>query len=168
MTDDLLHVCEDGEALHYSFADLMHYHGFGYPGGVAHAFKAMQRALTLLDGGNPPERREIETRTAFRGPGGRDAFEMVTRGLTEGRYVVDAALERPERGTTLMRYVFVLSYRGSIVRLLLRDGHVRDEFIALGGKADRTAEENTRLTWLKQDMTQRLLAAPADEVYDLV
>lgn len=165
---DLLRVREDGKDLAYSFADLMHYHGFGFPGGVAHAFKVMQRALPLLDGGNPPERREIEIRTAFKGLGARDAFEMVTRGLTEGRYVVDEALERPERGTSLMRYVFVLSYRGTTVRLLIRDGHVRDEFIVLGSKPSRTPEEDERLTWLKQDMADRLLAAPAAEVYDVV
>jgi hypothetical protein len=66
---------------------------------------------SLLADGAPPERREIAIRTAFRGPGARDAIELVTRATTDGRYVVDAALERPERGTTLMRYVFVLTYR---------------------------------------------------------
>ena len=60
--------------------------------------------------------REIAIRTAFRGPGARDAFEMVTRCVSEGRYTVDAALERPERGETLMRYVFVFGYRGTSVR----------------------------------------------------
>jgi hypothetical protein len=52
------------------------------------------------------ERREITLDTAFRGPGGRDAFEMVTRGVTEDRYVIDPMLERPHRGRTLERYVF--------------------------------------------------------------
>jgi hypothetical protein len=88
-------VHEAGRELRYTFADLMHYHGFGFPGGVAHAFKVMQRALPLLA---PTGRRSgARSRSAPRspGPGARDAFEMVTRGLTEGRYVVDAALERP-------------------------------------------------------------------------
>lgn len=163
-----LTVLENGHELHYDYADLMHYHGFGFPGGVAHAFKVMQRALPLLDAGHPPERREIDIRTAFRGPGARDAFEMVTRGLTEGRYVVDAALERPERGETLMRYVFVLTYRGTTVRLQIRDGIVRDEFIGLGRKPDRTAEEDARLEYLKREMADRLLALPAEEAYDVV
>lgn len=167
MTQTLLHVREAGQDLTYAFADLMHFHGFGFPGGVAHAFKVMERALPLLAKGEPPERREIEIRTAFRGPGARDAFEMVTRSLTEQRYVVDSALERPERGETLMRYVFALSYRGSTVRLQLRDGIVWDEFIALGRKPDRTAAEEDRLVWLKQDMAERLLALPATEVYDI-
>ncbi|MBK8082717.1 MAG: hypothetical protein IPK28_02180 [Devosia sp.] len=166
MTD--LTVLENGRKLNYSYADLMHYHGFGFPGGVAHAFKVMERALPLLDAGHPPERREIEIRTAFRGPGARDAFEMVTRGLTEGRYIVDAALERPERGETLMRYVFVLTYRGTAVRLQIREGIVRDEFISLGRKPDRTPAEEARLELLKRDMADRLLALPAEAAYEVI
>ena len=166
MTD--LTVLENGRKLSYSYADLMHYHGFGFPGGVAHAFKVMERALPLLDSGHPPERREIEIRTAFRGPGARDAFEMVTRGLTEGRYIVDAALERPERGETLMRYVFVLTYRGTAVRLQIREGIVRDEFISLGRKPDRTPAEEARLELLKRDMADRLLALPAEAAYEVI
>lgn len=165
MSQTQLHVLENGKDLTYTFADLMHYHGFGFPGGVAHAFKVMEMALPLLGDGAPCERREIDIRTAFRGQGARDAFEMVTRSLTEGRYVVDPALERPERGETLMRYVFLLTYRGRSVRLQIREGHVRDEFIALGRKSDRTPEEDTRLTWLKQEMSERLLSLPASEVY---
>ncbi len=163
-----LTVVENGRELHYSYADLMSYHGYGFPGGVAHAFKVMERALPLLDGGRPPERREIDIRTAFRGPGARDAFEMVTRGLTEGRYVVDTALEHPERGETLMRYVFVLAYRGTAVRLQARAGIVRDEFILLGRKTDRTAAEDVRLELLKQDMADRLLAMPAEQAYEVI
>lgn len=166
MTDQIT-VREAGKTLAYTYADLMLFHGFGFPGGVAHAFKVLQRALPLLDNGAPPERREIVIRTAFRGPGARDAFEMVTRSLTEGHYVVDAALERPERGETLARYVFVLTYRETTVRLQLRDGIVRDEFIALGRKADRDPEDELRLTYLKQEMAQRLLAMGAAEVYDV-
>lgn len=162
-----LHVREGGQDLFYSFDDLMGYHGFGFPGGVAHGYKVLERALPLLAGGEAPERREIEIRTAFRGPGARDAFEMVTRSLTENRYVVDPALERPERGTTLARYVFVVSYRGTTVQLQIREGLVRDEFIALGRKADRTADEEMQLTLLKQQMAERLLATSAAEVYDV-
>jgi hypothetical protein len=77
------------------------------------------------EGRGAAERREIEICTAFRGPGGRDAFEMVTRAMTDGRYVVDPARERPERGDTLARYVFVLSYRGRTVRLQIRGAGAR-------------------------------------------
>lgn len=167
MSDTRLTVLENGKELSYSYADLMHYHGFGFPGGVAHAFKVMERALPLLANGALVERREITIHTAFRGPGGRDAFEMVTRGLTEGRYLVEADLAQPERGDTLKGYVFLLSYRGTEVALRIREGIVRDAFIALGRKTDRTAEEDAQLETMKSEMAARLLALPADEVYDL-
>lgn len=167
MSQTKLTVLEGGKPLSYTYAELMHYHGFGFPGGVAHAFKVMERALPLLANGAAPERREIAIRTPFKGPGARDAFEMVTRSLTEGRYMVNPELAQPERGETLKGYVFILSYRGTEVRLRIREGIVRDEFIALGRKPDRTAEEENRLEWLKQDMADRLLSLPADEIYDL-
>ena len=165
MTDDVLTVLEGGKPLTYRFSDLTLFHGFGFPGGVAHGFKVMQRAFPLLSPAAPPERHEIVVRTAFSGPGARDAFEMVTRSTSEGRYVVEGDLAQTDRGETQMRYVFVLAYRTSIVRLRIREGIVRDEFIQLGKKPDRTPAENDRLDWLKQDMAGRLLASPAEQVY---
>jgi hypothetical protein len=162
-------VLERGRPLSCSFEEILKYHGFGSPGGVAHAFKVMERAWSLLSpDGAPPERREITVETAFGGPGARDAFEFVTRAVTDGRYVVDAALGRPERGRTLERFVFRLGYRERTVTLLLRDGYVTDEFIELARKGDRSAEEETRLAVLKQEMADRVMAAPAERVYEPV
>ena len=50
----------------------------------------------------------------------------------------------------------------------IREGFVTDEFVALARQAERTAEEEARLTYLKQEMADRLLAAPAEAVYDVV
>jgi hypothetical protein len=167
MTSAALTVVEEGRQLSYTFDDLMAYHGGGFPGGVAHGFKVMQRALPLLCPEGAPERREIRVRTSFTGPGARDAFEIVTRALTEERYVVDPDLARPERGRTLERYVFELSYRERAVTLIIRDGIVRDEFIELARMENRTAEQDARLEILKQDMADRLLARSASEAYDV-
>ena len=108
---DTIEVVDRGRLIAFSFDDLMRYHGPSSPGGVAHAFKVLERALPLLDPGGPCERREIVVETAFGGPGARDAFEMVTRAVTGDRYRVDPALARPERGRTLERFVFRLGYR---------------------------------------------------------
>lgn len=162
-----LEVVEEGERLRYTFEDLMRYAGPVFPGGVAHAFKVLERALPLLGAGEPVERREISVRTSFAGPGGRDAFEMVTRAVTGDRFVVDASLARPERGPTLERYVFQLSYRDRAATLTVREGFVTDEFITLARTEGRTAGQEARLGVLKSEMTQRLLARPAVEVYDV-
>jgi hypothetical protein len=160
-------VADQGSALAYTFEDLMHYHGPGSPGGVAHAFKVMERALPFLESDGLLERREIVVETAFAGPGARDAFEMVTRAVTEGRYVVDDSLARPELGPTRERFVFRLSYRGRSATVALREGYVREEFLTLARLEGRTREEESRLTVLKREMADRLLASPATDVYDV-
>lgn len=165
---NLLTVNENGRKLVYTIADLTAYHGYGFPGGVAHAFKVMELALPLLDPGKPPERREIHIATPFKGPGGRDAFEMVTRCVTDGRYTIDPDLMKPERGEILKGYVFNLSYRQKNISVQIREGHVREEFILLGRKPDRTPEEDERLTFLKKEMAERLLSQAASDVYEVV
>ncbi|MGH3921984.1 MAG: hypothetical protein ACRDTT_03780 [Pseudonocardiaceae bacterium] len=162
-----IEVVDQGRILAYTFEDLMRYHGPGSPGGVAHAVKVMERALPLLEPAGLLERREIGVQTAFAGPGARDGFEMVTRAVTEGRYVIDDALTRPEHGPTRESFVFRLSYRGRSVTVALREGYVREEFIALARKEERSAEEESRLTVLKQEMADRLLASRAIDVYDV-
>jgi hypothetical protein len=160
-------VLDQGEPIAFSFDDLMKYHGPGSPGGVAHAFKVLERALPLLDPGGVPERREIMVRTAFGGPGARDAFELVTRAVTGDRYVLDPALERSERGRTLERFAFRLGYRGRSVTLAVREGYVTDEFIDLARREGRTAEEEARLTVLKREMADRVMSRAAMDVYDV-
>jgi hypothetical protein len=164
-----LDVVDQGRLLRFGVDDLMRYHGPLAPGGVAHGYTAMAMAFPLLSPDGPPERREIRLRTAFPGPGARDAFELVTRAVTEGRYVVDAALEQADRGATLARYVFRFDYRERTVTLVLRDvGYVTDEFIALARTDPRTAEQERHLTVLKNEMAARLLGAPSDQVYEPV
>lgn len=162
-----IEVVDQGSALTYTFEDLMRYHGPGSPGGVAHAMKVMERVWPLLEPAGLPERREVEVATAFAGPGARDAFEMAIRAVTEGRYTVDAALARPERGPTRERFVFRLGYRGLVVTVVLREGYVGEEFITLARREYRTEQQESRLTVLKHEMAELLLATPATEVYDV-
>ena len=135
----------------------MKYHGPSSPGGAAHAFKVLERALPLLDPDAPCERREIVVETAFGGPGARDVFEMITRAVTGERFRVDPALARPERGRAMAAFAFRLSYRDRSVTLAVREGFVTDEFID---------QQERRLDALKREMADRVLAHPASEVYD--
>jgi hypothetical protein len=160
-----IEVTDQGATLTYTFEDLMRYHGPGSPGGVAHALKVMERVLPLLAPDGLVERRDIEVVTAFAGPGARDAFEMVTRAVTEGRYVVDDAMARPELGQTRERFVFRLGYRKNNVTVVLREGYVGEEFIALARMEQRNESQENRLTVLKREMSGLLLATPATKVY---
>lgn len=160
-------VRDQEQAIAFSFEDMMRYHGPGSPGGVAHAFKVLERALPLLEPDGLAQRREITVHTAFGGPGARDAFELVTRAVTEERYVVDPRLERPERGRALARFVFQLGYREQTVTLAVREGFVTDEFIDLARTPDRSPAQESRLTDLKREMAELVMSTPAPEVYDV-
>lgn len=168
MNRDVLTVQENGRSIEYVYADLVKYHGYGYLGGVALAFKAMQRGLPLLSDGYPPERNEIALDTAFPGPGGRDGFEMVTRMVSGNRYKVDysiAGADVPKSPTG--SYFFRFKYRGRAVDLALRPGIVREEFLRLARQEKHSPEEISRLEELKADMADRLLAQPAEALFDV-
>jgi hypothetical protein len=165
--DDTILVEERGQLLEFSYTDMLCYAGPYSPAGVASAFKVMQRAFAALSPNQPPQRRSIIIRTAFQGPGARDGFESVTRAVTDGRYTVDPALARPDRGRLLQSFVFQVTITGRTATLLLRPGYVTAEFSNLAGKGHRNQAEETRLNQLKVDLAERLLAAPAEDVYDL-
>jgi hypothetical protein len=50
---------------------------------------------------------------------------------------------------------------------VLRDGFVNNEFIALTRREDRTPDDERRLDRLETEMAERVMSAPAREVYDV-
>jgi len=67
----------------------------------------------------------------------------------------------------LQSFVFQVIIAGRTATLLLRKGFVTAEFIDLAGKPDRDQAEEARLDQLKSDIAQLVLAAPADDIYEL-
>lgn len=163
---ETIRVEERGQMLEFSFGDMLRYAGPHSPAGVASAFKVMQRAFGVLSPDHPVQRRSVVVRTAFQGPGARDGFEAVTRAVTDSRYSVDLALARPVLGLR-QSFVFEVGIGDRTTTLLLREGFVTNEFIDLASKSDRSDDEEARLDELKAQLAQRVLAAPADEVYDV-
>ena len=164
---EIIRVRERGRTIEFTFDDLMRYHGPGSPGGVANAFKVLQRAFAVLSPDEPPQRRSVVVRTSFRGPGARDGVEAVTRAVTDGRYVVDTSLARPDLGRLRESFVFEVSIGDKSVTLALRDGFVTEEFIDLAQKDNRTGSEESRLDVLKAQLAQRVMAADAADVYEI-
>jgi hypothetical protein len=164
--DETILVQELGQHLEFSYTDMLCYAGPSSPAGVASAFKVMQRAFGALSPNQPPQRRSVVIRTPFQGPGARDGFEAVTRAVTDGRYIVDSALARPDRGKLLQSFVFQISIAGRTATLLLRPGFVTAEFIGLAGKAERDHAEEAHLDQLKAKLAQQILSAPAEDVYE--
>lgn len=162
---DAITVLDNGRPISFTFDSINAYHGGGFPGGVAHALKAMQAAFPILSA-TPMERREVTIVTAFSGPGGRDALEMVTRAVTEGRLTVDKTIGGKDIITEPPGpYVFRFGYRGRTVEASIKPGHVKEEFVTLGAKQNKTSDEVARHEELKTEMASRLLALAAREVY---
>jgi hypothetical protein len=161
-------VRDQGEAISISFDDLLKYHGRSSIAGVAHAFKAMERGFPLLSPDEPPDRYDISVESGFPGGGARDAFEMVTRAVTGDRYQLtsspaEAAAPEAPGG----HFFFRLGYRGAVVELVARNDLVPEEFIEVACKDAPTPVEAARAQELKEEVAERLLALPADEVYDV-
>jgi hypothetical protein len=164
---EALTVEERGRTITFTFDDMMRYHGPHSPAGVAMAFKVMQRAFAALSPDRPPERRSVIVRTAFRGPGARDGFEAVTRAVSEDRYTVDRSLVRADLGRLREDFVFEVGIAGQTATLLLRDGFVTAEFIDLAQAENRRDEQEQRLDELKARLAQRVMSAPATDVFDV-
>jgi hypothetical protein len=162
-----LQVLDHGEPITFVFEDLLKYHGRSSIGGVAHGFKVMERALPLLAGGQPPERSDITIDSAFGGAGAGDAFEMVTRAVTGGRFRYDPDLAPDAPASPIGRYFFRFSHQdGPAVDLTLRPGLVSDAFVDLASRGASNGDEEVLLARMKQEMADRLMALPAAEVYD--
>lgn len=162
----ILAVLDQGATISISFDDVLKYHGRSSIAGVAHAFKAMERAFPLLSPGGPPERHDITVESGFPGGGARDAFEMVTRAVTGDRYRLapePAGVEAPQAPGG--RFFFRLGYRGTVVDLVARPGLVPEEFLQLACREAPTPAEAVRAQELKEEMAARLLSLPAGEVY---
>ena len=160
-------VLDQAESISISFDDLLKYHGRSSIAGLAHAFKAMERAFPLLSPGGAPERYEITVESGFPGGGARDAFEMVTRAVTGERYRLasePAVAQAPEAPGG--HFFFRLGYRDAVVDLVARAGIVTEEFLQLACREAPTPAEAARAQQLKEEMAERLLGLPADEVYD--
>lgn len=169
---DWIEVADHGDTLRITFDDLLKYHGRHSIGGVAHGLKMLQRAFSALSPGRPPLRGTFTVFTAFPGPGARDAIEMVTRAVTAGRYTVDTGFDAqsvPE--APFGRYFFRIGHEGRTVDLGAKPGLVRPEFIDILRKKAATGlneAEESRLVELKQEMAGRLVAMPAEDIYEVL
>jgi hypothetical protein len=166
--DETILVQELGQLLEFSYTDMLCYAGPFSRAGVASALKVLQRAFAALSPNHPPQRRSIVIRAAFDEPGIRDGIEAVTRAVTDGRYFIEPALVRPDRGRVLQGFVFQATVNGRTATLLMRPGFITEEFFALAAKAERDQAEEAHLDELNVQLARQLLGASAEDVYESV
>jgi hypothetical protein len=75
---------------------------------------------------------------------------------------------RPDRGRILQGFVVQATVNGRTATLLMRPGFITDEFFALAAKSERDQAEEAYLDELNFEMARQILAASAEDVYDLV
>lgn len=167
-TSPNVRVLDAGTPLTISFDDCVRYHGRTSIGGAALGFRLMQMALADLSPAGPAERASIRVRTAFPGPGLRDAIEMVTRAVTRGAYAVDAGAAPASAPEAVSgRLWFEVSVGDRTAAYQTQPGAMSEEFIRLGRKSHReglTETENLRWTELKEGLAAQIMATPADAV----
>ena len=89
MNREIVKVVEKGVELDIPFHACVLYHGKDSIGGLSLGYRLMYWALNYLsEDGEIPRREDISFKTAFPGPGLRDAVEMISRAVTAGRYEV--------------------------------------------------------------------------------
>lgn len=133
MNTEIVKVMEKGVELEIPFHACILYHGKDSIGGLSLGYRLMYWALSYLaEDGEVPKREDIYFRTAFPGPGLRDAVEMISRAVTYGRYeVLDTAPDGSPEGVYGHMY-FEISLRDKTVKVALKPGVIEDDFIQTG------------------------------------
>lgn len=159
-------ILDHGRPLRLHVESLFEYHGGGALAGAALGFQAMSCAGAALSKAHCWDRRDLRLRSWHSGPGVVDALEFVTRCVSRGRYRQER-VDGAGNCATSSAFRFEVESGGQLARLLLRDGMVDAEFFALAGIAQRSDREEERLSRLKQQVAQQVLARPAAELFAL-
>ena len=170
--NNIIKIRDRSDVLAISFEDLVKYHGRQNIGGVALGFKVLQFAFSKVSPHEVPQREKIEIFSAFPGSGAIDAFEMVTRAVTQSRFEVDTAFDIPAALEAVTgRFYFRVSYRGRTVGITPRSGLIPDRFLELGrlhkaGKAG--ADDTIEFQGMKEALANALTAMNAEEVFEVL
>lgn len=162
-----IHIRDAGVDLAISFEDCIKYHGRDSIGGLALGFKLLQWGLKQISPSEPIERSSIIFRTAFPGPGVRDAVELITRAYTNHRYEIleNAPVGSPE-GVYGFLY-FEIQVNDKCLGVHVKPGVVSSDFIETGRATKKAhVSEQTLYHWkeLKENLAQAVMAVNIEEI----
>ena len=162
-------VRDRADVVIFGFEDLVKYHGRQNIGGVALGFKVLQFTLSEVSPHEVPQREKIEIFSAFPGSGAIDAFEMVTRAVTQDRFRLDTAFDAPGALQAVTgHFYFRITCRGRTVAVTPRAGLIPDRFLELGrlNKAGGASDEDLiEFQGMKEALADALLAMDAEDVF---
>ena len=167
-----LKVRDRADVLMIDFEDMVKYHGRLNIGGVALAFKVLEYAFAKLSPHEVPQRDKVEIFTAFPGSGAIDGFEMVTRAVTQGRFVLDETYSSPGALPAVTgQFYFRITYRGKTLAVSPRAGLIPDRFFELSRKhkAERATPDDTiEFQGMKEALADALMSLEASDLFDEV
>jgi len=146
-----------------TFDDLKKFHGTRSICGLTVGYTMLRAAWESLGDGKPLDRTAITVETAFGGPGGRDAIEMVTRAVSRDAFTLvsdkqpNAHIAEAAKGA----YWYRVSVNGRSVELGLKPNMMPEQFVSLRRKllsGDATEEERAAFRNLQFELSNRLLS----------
>ena len=170
---EFIEIMDGGTLLGISYEDMIKYHGRFNIGGVAIAYRAIERGFAILSPGRVPDRTETGFFSGMSGSGVLDGAEMVMRARTRGTLVVDPELGAAgaAAGGCRGRFYFEVRVGRQAVGLVLKEGFVTAEFAGLAkgfNDGSLNPEQLKRLQEVKEELAARIMDAPAGQVFDVV
>lgn len=167
----MLALRDHDDAVYLSHRALLAHTGPANRVAAALVYRLMRQAAHTLSPGAPIHRYGMRVVSAFGGPGVLDGLDYITRGRTDGRLVVDAAIapdDAPE--SPLGRFAFHVLLRNRGCALVLRPQYFPSEFAALvarqlDGSAD--ADEAAAFRRAQTDLATAILDAPKGAVFEV-
>lgn len=161
-------ILAEEEPIEIGFPMVAAYHGQSALAMAAIVFQAQRAAFALLSPQAVPARRDISIVSGHPGPGVRDAFEVITRAVTRGAYVVDRSLPdaRFVAGHAIS-YSFRITLGERTVEMALRPGVLPGRFFELVFTRDRTTEQERELSALKRAVARDVLAKEPDTLFTM-
>lgn len=167
---DIIHIKDQESDLFIDFVDCITYHGRDSIGGLALGFKLMLWAISELSPHAPPQRNDIQFRTAFPGPGLRDAVELIPRAYTQGRYqVINVAPDLAPEGVYGNLY-FEIQIKQRCLKVSIKPGIISDDFIQTGRASKKEdVSESTLKHWreLKDQLTKTVLNSDIRDILNI-
>lgn len=165
----VIQIYDRKEILEIHFSEVRKYHGNIALMAIAVGFRTLQAAFAELYGDEIPDRSDLSILSGHGGPGFRDAFEFVTRAVTRQAYVVDTSYPNgqydPYRPQS---YSYVITdKKGPAVEVTLKENFLPPifyEYLKKGREGTMTEDENEANRQLKEDLCERALALPQEEL----
>lgn len=159
-------IMAEEEPIEIGFPMVAAYHGQSALAMAAIVFQAQRLAFALLSPKAVPVRRDISIVSGHPGPGVRDAFEVITRAVTRGAYIVDRSLpdSRFVPGHDIS-YSFRMTLGERTAEMALRPDVLPARFFELVFTKDRSTAQEHELSALKRSVAQDVLAREPETLF---